>query len=128
MDKNINLSFFRLQADGSWADEAEGTPPTVSLAKDGTMTTNAIALDTTTGIIQIQVKHASAGSATLTGTIFESVDGIDYLVNGTGFCTTLAKATTLLYTHDAKANRFIKLFFEEDNVAATEVTLSVAVR
>ena len=128
MDKNINLSFFRLQTDGeSWANEVE-TVPTVSLAKAGTTTTDPIALDTTTGIIQIQVSHASEGAATITGEILESVDGISYVQNGTGFGDTIAKATTTLYTHDAKANRFVKLKITEDNVAATVVTLSVAVR
>ena len=38
MQKNIQLGLFHLQSDGSWANEAG----TVSLAKDGTLTSNAI--------------------------------------------------------------------------------------
>ena len=124
MDKNIILGFRQLQSDGSWKE----TAGTVSLAKDGTLTSDAIDISQTQGIIQIQVEHASDGAATITGEVLESVDGVTYVENGTGFGDTIAKATCTLYTHDAKANRFIKIKITEDDVAATVVTLSLATR
>jgi hypothetical protein len=124
MDKNIILGFRQLQSAGSWAE----TAATVSLAKAGTLTSNAIDISQTQGIIQIQAYHASDGAATITGEILESVDGVTYVQNGTGFGDAIAKATPTLYTHDAKANRFIKIKITEDNVAATVVTLSLATR
>ena len=124
MDKNIILGFRQLQSDGSWAE----TAGTVSLAKAGTLTSDAIDISQTQGIIQIQVEHASDGAATLTGEILESVDGVTYVENGTGFGDTIAKDTPTLYTHDAKANRYIKIKITEDDVAATVVTLSLATR
>ena len=124
MDTNITLSFFRLQSDGSWGEDAA----TVSLDRDGTLTSDPIHMEKTTGIIQIRVVHASGGAATITGEVLESVDGVTYVENGTGFGDSIAKATTTLYTHDAKANRFIKIKITEDNAAATVVTLSIAVR
>ena len=124
MHKNIILGFFQLQSDGSWA----GAAATLSLAKAGTKTSDAIDISQTNGIIQIQVEHASDGAATITGEILESVDGVTYVENGTGFGDTIAKDTCTLYTHDAKANRFIKLKVTEADVAATVVTLSIATK
>ena len=124
MDKNIQLTFFQLQSDGSWAEAAA----TVTLAKDGTLTSDAIDIGQTSGIIQIQVSHASDGAATITGEVLESVDGVTYVENATGFGDTIAKATPTLYTHDAKANRFFKIKITEDDVAITVVTLSLAIR
>lgn len=124
MDKNIYLGLHCLQSDGSWAD----TAGTVTLLQDGTLTSNAIDISQTLGIVQIQVSHASDGAATITGEILESVDGVTFVENGTGFGDTIAKATPTIYSHDAKANRFIKIKITEDDVADTVVTLSLTVR
>jgi len=124
MNKNIILTFRQLQSDGSWAEDAA----TVSLAKDGTLTSDAVDISHTSGIIQIQISHASDGAATVTGEILESVDGVTFVENATGFGDTIAKATPTIYCHDAKANRFIKIKITEDDVAATVVTLSLAIR
>jgi len=125
MQKDIMLSFFRLQSDGETWGEAVAT---VDMAKDAQVVTDPIHMEHTGGIIQIQVFHNETGSPTITGEILESVDGVTYVENGTGFGDTIAKNTTVLYTHDAKANRFVKLQIDEDNVAATVLTLSIAVR
>lgn len=124
MNKNINLSLFRLQSDGSWAEGAA----ILSLAKNGTKTSDAIDISQCEGIVQIQVSHASDGAATITGEILESVDGVTFVENATGFGDTIAKDTPTIYSHDAKANRFIKIKVTEDDVAATVVTLSCTVR
>ena len=124
MDKNIYLTLQCLQSDGSWAE----TAGTVSLAQDGTLTSDAIDISQTLGIVQIQVSHASDGAATITGEILESVDGVTFVENATGFGDTIAKDTPTIYSHDAKANRFIKIKITEDDVAATVVTLSLTVR
>ncbi len=125
MNKNINLTLFRLQSDGSWA---EGVA-TLALLQAGTKTSEAIDISQCEGIVQIQVEHASsAGAATITGKILESVDGLTFVENGTGFCATLAKDTPTIYSHDAKANRFIQIKVTEDNTKPTDVTLSLTVR
>jgi len=124
MNKNINLTLFQLQSDGSWS-EAAGT---LSLAKDGTDTSDAIDISQCEGIVNIQVSHTGTGSPTITGEILESVDGITFVENATGFGDSIAKDTPTIYSHDAKANRFIKIKVTEDDVAATVVTLSLTVR
>ena len=124
MDKNILVTFRQLQSDGSWKEDAA----TVSLLQDGTLTSDAIDLSHTGGIVQIQISHASDGAATVTGEIEESVDGVTFVENATGFGDAIAKATPTIYSHDAKANRFIKIKITEDDTAATVVTLSVAIR
>jgi hypothetical protein len=124
MDKNIILGFRQLQSLGSWAE----TAATVSLAKAGTLTSNAIDISQTQGIIQIQAYHASDGAATLLVEILESVDGITFVLNASEAVAALAKTTTALYNFDAKANRFIKIKITENNIAATVVTLSLATR
>lgn len=124
MDKNIMVSFQQLQSDGKWAEGAA----TVALAQAGTLTSEVLDISHTLGILQIQVEHTKAGSPTITGEILESVDGVTFVENGTGFGDAIAKDVPTLYTHDAKANRFVKIKITEDNVAATDVVLSVAVR
>ena len=125
MDKSIILGFFQLQSDGSWADGAS----TVSLAKDGTLTSNAIDISQTNGIIQIQVSHANAaGAPTLLVEVQESVDGVTFVTEATEIVTALAKDTPMLYNYDAEANRFIKIIITENDVALTVVTLSIATR
>jgi hypothetical protein len=124
MNKNIYKQLFRLQSDGSWGDAAA----TLSLLQAGTKTSDAIDISQCEGIVQIQVSHASDGAATITGEILESVDGVEFVENATGFGDTIAKATPTIYSHDAKANRFIKIKVTEDNVAATVVTLSLTVK
>ena len=124
MNKNIILGFFRLQSAGSWAEDVA----TVSLDNAGTLTSNAIDISQTSGIIQIQISHASDAAATVTGEILESVDGVTFIENATGFGDTIAKDTPTIYKHDAKANRFIKIKITEDGGAATVVTLSLAIR
>ena len=125
MNKNINLTLFNLQSDGSWLVETAGT---VSLAKAGTLTSDAIDISQCEGIVNIQVSHASDGAATITGEILESVDGETFVQNATGFGDNIAKDTPTIYSHDAKANRFIKVKITEDNVAATVVSLCLTVR
>ena len=124
MNKNIYKQLFRLQSDGSWGDGVA----TLSLAQDGTKTSDAIDISQCEGIVQIQVSHASDGAATITGEILESVDGVEFIENATGFGDTIAKDTPTIYCHDAKANRFIKIKVTEDDVAATVVTLSLTVK
>lgn len=124
MDKNIQLGFFQLQSDGSWAEGAA----TVSLDKAGTLTSNVIDISQTSGIMQIQASHASSGAATLKIEVEESVDGVTFVTNGSAVVAALAKATAALYNFDAKANRFVKITITENDVAATVVTLSVAIR
>ena len=124
MDKNILLTFRQLQSVVTRFQLGNCKARII----DGTLTSNAIDISQTSGIIQIQISHASAGAATVTGEILESVDGVTFVENGTGFGDTIAKATPTIYSHDAKANRFIKIKITEDDVAATVVTLSVAIR
>lgn len=124
MQNNVMLGFFQLQSDGSWGEDAA----TVSVDKDGEVTSDPIHLDNSGGIVTIQVSHTGTGSPTITGEIFESVDGVTYVLNATGFGDAIAKDTPTIHTHDAKANRRIKIFFAEDDVIATVVTLSVSVR
>ena len=124
MDKNIQLGLFHLQSDGSWADEAG----TVSLAKDGTLTSNAIDMGQTSGIVRVQAKHTGTGAPTITIEVSESVDGETYVTNATPLVSNLAKDTTALYDFDAKASQKIKIIVTEDDVAATAVTLSISTR
>jgi hypothetical protein len=124
MDKNILLSFRQMQSDGSWAEDAD----TVSLAKGASLTSSVIDISQTSGIIGFQVYHASDGAATLLVEVEESVDGVTYVLNSTQVVAALAKSTTALYTHDAHANRFIKIKITENDIAATVVTLSLAIR
>lgn len=100
----------------------------MSLAKGASLTSTAIDISQTSGIIQLQALHASDGAATLLVDILESVDGVTFVTNATEIIAALAKATTALYSHDAKANRFIKIKITENDIAATVVTLSVAIR
>lgn len=124
MDKNIQLGLFHLQSDGSWGNEAG----TVSLDKDGTLTSNAIDMGQTSGNVRVQAKHASDGAATLTIEVSESVDGVTYVTNATPLVSNLAKDTPALYDFDAKASQKIKIIVTENNVAATVVTLSISTR
>jgi len=124
MDKNIQLGLFHLQSDGSWAD----TAGTVTLAKNGTLTSNAIDMGQTSGIARIQVKHTGAEAPTLTVEFSESVDGVTYVTNATPLVSTLAKDTTALYDIDTKASQKIKIIVTEDDVAATAVALSISTR
>lgn len=124
MDKNILLGLFHLQSDGSWGNEAG----TVSLDKAGTLTSNAIDMSQTSGIIRVQAKHTDTGAPTLTIEVSESVDGETFVTNGTPLVSGLAKDTTALYDFDAKASQKIKIIVTEDDVATTEVTLSISTR
>lgn len=124
MDKNILLGLFHLQSDGSWADEAG----TVSLDKAGTLTSNAIDMSQTSGNFRVQAKHTGTGAPTLKIEVAESVDGLTYVTNGTPLVADLAKDTPALYDFDAKASQKIKIIVTENDVAATEVTLSISTR
>ena len=123
MNKNINLTLFRLQSDGSWA---EGVA-TVSLTLNEVVTSDALDISQCDGIVQIQISHTGTGAPTITGEILESVDGITFVENATGFGDAIAKDVPTIYSHDAKANRFIKIEITDATIA-TVVTLSLTVR
>lgn len=125
MDKNITISLKQLQSDGKWSEDEAGL---VVLAQAGTLTSDALDISHTRGEIQIQVEHTKAGAPTITGEILESVDGITFVENGTGFGDAIAKDVPTLFYHDAKANRHIKIKITEDNTAPTDVTLSLGIR
>ena len=124
MNKNINLTLFNLQDDFSWAE----TVNTVALAKGASLTSSAIDISQTEGEVGVQALHASEGAATLLVEVLESIDGVTFVLNSTQLVAALAKSTTALYTHDARANRHIKIKVTENNIAATVVTLSCTVR
>lgn len=82
----------------------------------------------------LDVVYADGGDsftrALIQGNFFTYISeaGIRISANLVTPASTIAKDTPTIYSHDAKANRFIKIKITEDNVAATVVTLSLTVR
>lgn len=116
MDKNVILGFFQL-----FSGEV--------LIASGTAESDAIHMELSGGNVRVQAE-VTAGTGTIKCEVEESVDGVDYVTNGTPMFSTQASGAGITLTDfDAKASRFIKILVTEDGGAQPATfTLSISIR
>lgn len=98
-----------------------------ALLASGTATSAAVDLSkASSGLVGVQ--YTVAGSGTVKIEALESINGSDYVTNGTAVATSLTVGTGL-DSHDAAANRSVKFKITETGTTdAAAVSLWVSVR